>query len=471
MMRPTNKQSGILIIYELLIIFIFSTVMVGVISYAAYQLKVIRATALREQAFQIAEAGINYYQWHLAHFPADYQDGTGGAGPYVHSYVDKNTAQTIGNFTLTITPPVLGSTIVTIQSTGATTANPNIKRTITTKYGIPSLAKYSFLTNSDVWIGSTESVSGEMHSNGGIRFDGTGNSAITSSKATYSCTVTFGCSPTVTKNGIWGSAPQSTKNLWDYPVPNVDFSSITSDLAGMKTSAQSGGIYLPPSNGQGYSLVFNSNATITIYKVSNLRNTPTGWDVNNVAHNEKIDYNNRTQIDGNTSLAGVQNFSMPANGVIFLEDNTWVEGTVRGRVLVAAATLPYNSASAPKIYIPNSIVYSAKDGTDVLGLVGQKDVVVTYFAPTNLEIDAAIIAQNGSAQRFYYPGNTKTSITVYGSISSFGVWTWSWVDGSGNLTSGYQTTTSTYDANLLFGPPPSYPLSAEGYRQISWSAN
>jgi hypothetical protein len=466
-----QKQAGILIIYEVLLIFIFSTVMVGVMGYAVFQLKVIRATSAREQAFQIAEAGINYYQWHLAHFTADYQDGTGAAGPYVHDYIDKGTNQVIGQFSLVITPPVLGSTIVTIQSTGYTNASPNTKRIITTKYGIPSLAKYGLLTSSDVWIGPSESIAGEFHTNGGVRFDGTGNSQISSSKLTYTCQAWSGSPCPATKNGIWGAAPQSTKNLWSFPEPAIDFSSITSDLATMKTNAQNNGIYLPPSNAQGYSLVFNSNGTVTVYKVSNLRNTPTGWDVNGVAHNEKIDYNNRNQVDGNPNVAGTQAFSMPANGLIFIEDNTWVEGTVHGRALVAVATLPYNPASAPKLLIPDNLVYSAKDGSDALGLIGQKDFLISYFAPNTLEIDAAIIAQNGSAQRWNFTGNTKTSITIYGSISSYGTWTWSWVNGSGTVISGYQTTTTIYDSNLLYAPPPFFPLSNDGYRQISWTVN
>jgi hypothetical protein len=103
-----------------------------------------------------------------------------------------------------------------------------------------------------------------------------------------------------------------------------------------------------------------------------------------------------------------------------------------------------------------------------LGLLAQKDVVVTNHASTNLEIDAALIAQNGSAQFFYYPGNLKTSITVYGTIMTFGQWTWTWVDGSNNVVSGYATTQSNYDSNLLYSPPPSFPLSASGYQQLSW---
>ncbi|MBL8031949.1 MAG: hypothetical protein JNK33_06555, partial [Candidatus Doudnabacteria bacterium] len=99
------------------------------------------------------------------------------------------------------------------------------------------------------------------------------------------------------------------------------------------------------------------------------------------------------------------------------------------------------------------------------------DVLVTYYAPSTLEINAALIAQNGSAQFYYYPGNVKSSITIYGSTASYGTWTWSWVDGGGNTVSGYANTATAYDGNLLYGPPPSFPLSTSGYQQISWSSN
>ena len=42
-----------------------------------------------EKALNIAEAGINYYQWHLIKNPSDFQDGTEDLdGPYIHNYED-----------------------------------------------------------------------------------------------------------------------------------------------------------------------------------------------------------------------------------------------------------------------------------------------------------------------------------------------------------------------------------------------
>lgn len=459
-------QQGSVLIFEVVAIFIFSLVLLALLAYASSQLRVIRSTTNKELAFHIAEAGVNYYQWHLAHFPSDYADGTGAVGcnpcgPYVKTFLDTDNNTVLGQYSLTITPPVVGSTVVTIRSTGSTAAEPAITRTVTVRYGIPSLAKYALLTNTDIWIGNTEAVNGEMHANGGIRFDGTGNAPITSAKNTYTCQTYHGCGPT-TKPGIWGAAPASTQSFWQFPVPTVDFSSMTSDLASMKTDAQTAGIYLPPSSAQGYSLVFNSNSTVSVYKVTSLSAHASGQDVNGANHSEDLDYNVRV-------LQFTQ--SLPTNGIIFIEDRTWVEGTVSGRVMVAAAKLPLNLSTAPSILIANNIVYTVKDGTVSLGLLAQKDILLTYSVPNNLEIDGALVAQNGSAQVYYFPGNVKNTITTYGSLASFGVWTWSWVNSGGTVVGGYQNTVTIYDGNLLYAPPPKFPLSTAGYQQISWDSD
>ncbi len=460
------KQQGTVLIFELVLMFVVSLTLLSILGYAAQQTRVARSTVLREQALHIAEAGINYYQWRLAHFPEDYTDGQGGTcnpcGPYVHDYIDTDTQEVLGQYSITITPPLVGSTVTEIESTGWTTAHPSIKREIRTRYGIPSLAKFAFLTNADAWIGNGETVNGPFHTNGGVRFDGEGNSPITSAKSTYTCTYTFGCSPSQTKPGVWGSASSGTQSFWQYPVPNQDFASIATDLADMKSDAQVDGLYLPPSSSRGYSLVFNSDGTLTVYKVTSLKSHITGTDVNSVAHSEDIDYRNR-------SLQFTQ--SLPNNGVVFVEDDVWVEGVVNGRVTVAAAQLPYNPGSAPDIMIPNNITYLAKDGTHSLGLISQRHVLVTYFAPNDLEINAALIAQNGSCQRYYFLGNVKNSIEIFGSISSFGTWTWSWVNGSSQVVSGYSSTSTTYDSNLLYAPPPSFPLTTDGYTQLSWESD
>ena len=393
-----KNQKGSLLMYLIIGIFIFAIVMFPVSIIFGLKMNLLRSSVDREEALQIAEAGIDYYKWHLAHYEDDYQDGTAKSGPYVHDFVDRDTQETIGYFSLEITAPSAGSTIVTIESTGWTNNSPNIKRTVNAKFGIPSLSEYAFLSNDIVWIGSDESISGKLMSNNGIRFDGTGNAPIQSAKDTYTCPDIQGSPCPATKNGVWGSASQAVQSFWDFPVASVDFSSITSDLPTIKSDAQTSGIYLVPSNSYGYSLVFNSNGTVSIYKVTKLDSLHTGSDTNGYDHNEATDYKNR-------SLQYTK--TIPDNCVIYIEDDVWIEGTVNGRVTVVAALLPYSSSSAPVIYIPKNIVYSSKDGSDVLGLISQSDLVVTYGASNDLEIDAAIIAQNGGAQFYFYRNNIK----------------------------------------------------------------
>ena len=457
-----KTKKGSIIAYLIIIIAVFMMMMLPVVADFMLKLNILPSSINKEQAFQIAEAGINYYQWHLAHFPDDYQDGTGQPGPYVHDYKDFDTQEKIGEFSLEITSPDTGSTIVIIKSTGKVEAQTGLERTITVKYGVPSLAQFAFLSNDVIWIGGNENVGGQLLSNNGVRFDGTGSAPIQSAKETYTCPSSQGPPCPALKPGVWGSAPPSVQSFWQFPVPIVDFASLTSDLAGMKSSAQDNGIYLPPSNKKGYSLVFNADGTVSIYKVKNLRSNPTGWDVEGNAHNEDVDYSARD------ILPGYDHYALPLNGIIYIEDDIWVEGIVNGRVTVAASVLPYSPSTAPVIYIPNNIVYSAKDGSSVLGLISQKNIVVTYYAPNDLEIDAALIAQNGSCQFFYWPGNIKDNITIYGSIMTFGQWTWTWVNYWGNVVSGYRNTYSNYDSNLLYSPPPNFPISSSGYQMLNW---
>src|SRR5574343_531994 len=117
-MNSKNKlQKGSLMI-QALVFGSIAVVMIGaLVSWAAINIKSGKVAIKREQALQIAEAGIDYYRWHLAHAATDYQDGTGVAGPYVHDFLDKDGVK-IGEYSLQITPPPTGFTSVRIRSTG-----------------------------------------------------------------------------------------------------------------------------------------------------------------------------------------------------------------------------------------------------------------------------------------------------------------------------------------------------------------
>lgn len=446
--KKLNNQGNILMFVMVFGSIAFSLIVMGVAGYAISENRASNYKHNREMAFQIAEAGINYYRWHLAHNKTDFKDGTGTSGPYLHVYQNKD-GDVIGHFSLDITPPTNGSTVVVVQSTGWLDSQPNSKRVLKARIGFASLTDFAFLTNGDVWIGDNETINGKFHANGGIRFDGAGNAPITSAVPNYLCKAYHGCG-NQTKPGIWGQGGPQT--YWSFPSPAQDFSAVTANLAQIKTGSQLvGGIYLSSSGKQGWRLQFLSNGTLKAYKV-NTTNCYKAQDVNSNNYFWPC-------LDASTYGTSVT-YNMPTNGYIYVEDNVWVDGTVHGRVTVAAAT-------GKSIMVNGNILYSVKDGSDVLGLIAEQNILIPHDSLDTLEIDAALLAQNGAAKRYYYPGDMKTSLIIYGSVISNGLWTWSWVSGGGAVVSGYRDTNSTYDANLSYGPPPGFPVGSQ-YNLISW---
>ena len=132
----------------------------------------------------IAEAGIEYYRWHLAHSPDDYMDGTANPGPYVHDFNDKNGTK-IGQFSLVVTPPSVGSTKVVVKSTGTVTEDNSVARSIEVELAVPSLAKYAVLNNTTLRMGAGTETFGAIHANGGVHFDGLAHNIVTSGTTTY----------------------------------------------------------------------------------------------------------------------------------------------------------------------------------------------------------------------------------------------------------------------------------------------
>ena len=124
-----NKEQGMLTIQIMIIGFTSIILMTGFIFWTDTYVKSVLRSKDNSQAFAIAEAGIEYYRWHLAHSPDDFQDGTGVEGPYIHTYYDKSGVR-MGEFELDITPPTNGTSIVTIESTGRLDYVPGLEKII-----------------------------------------------------------------------------------------------------------------------------------------------------------------------------------------------------------------------------------------------------------------------------------------------------------------------------------------------------
>lgn len=415
-----------------------------------------------DKALQIAEAGINYYRWHLNEDPEDFQDGTGATGPYVHDYTDPSGGK-VGEYSLEITPPTGASQTVTITSTGYTSQYPRVKRKIEVQYGKVVLTKYSFLHNSNMWFGNDIDVNGPVFSNGGIRMDGYNASTMESSRLTYTCGLETGCNSPEEKPGIWGNG--EIDELWDFPVTPIDFDSIKVDFSSMRTAAQNEGLYLPASAAQGYHLVFDAAGIVNVYRVTGT-STVQGYSSEGGCENMQQD------IVSQTLLSTHDLDDIP---IIFAEDNLWVEGVVNGKTTVAAARFPLGTFNAV-IWIPNDLTYLAKDGNHKLGLVVEKDIIFTKEVPEYFNLNGALLAQNGRTIRHHYGyfgcksgGNDKMKkeFNFYGSLISNLRSYWNHSSGPKSPASGFVKTTLDYDQTNFDDPPPFFPAFG-GYQFLSW---
>jgi len=477
-MKKTYKtyNQGLILVAMLVFGAIAALLTSGLVGFSIISINSSRQEFNREQAIQIAEAGIDYYRWHLAHSTQDYQDGTAGPGPYIHDFRNKD-GNVIGQFILNITPPVLGSSLVTIESTGKVDSDPSVSRVILTKLAKPSIAKYAVAANDVMRFGEGTEVWGPIHSNQGIRFDGLAHNIISSAVANYddpdhSGGNEFGVHthiPPVDPLPPFDvpSRPDVFEAGRQFPVPAVDFAGITADLAQMKSDAQTKGFYRAGSGGLAYHIVLKTDDTFNLYRVTSFINASSGCtNIYNQSGWGTWSINNQTLID---------NFPFPTNGIVFLEDNIFVDGQINGAfITIVAAVFPDNPSYRKNIIINNDILYTNYDGQDVVGIIAQGNVNIGMVSEDDLRIDAALIAQNGRVGRYYYrppgggyqrcsPYHVRQTITSYGMIATNQRYGFAYTDGNG-----YQNRILTYDANFLYGPPPSFPLTADEYITISW---
>lgn len=480
--KTINDQTGMV----LPLVLVFGTIAIlilgGIVSWGILNLKAARQAVKKETAFQIAESGFEYYRWHLAHASTDYQDGTGVAGPYVHIFYDKSGYQ-IGQFSLDITPPIIGSSIVTIKSSGKSNSDFLGQRTLITRLAKPSLAKFAVAANSNMRFGEGTEVFGPIHSNSGIRFDGLAHNIVTSALNKYTDPdhgggKEFGVHTHVNAppgSGINDNfrpleAPPNTPAARadvflagrQFPVPVIDFTGLTADISQMKSDAIAAGFYRAGSGSLGYHVVLKINDTFDLYKVTALKAPPSGCSSGEAGWG--------TWSINTETLIG--NYPFPGNGLIYLEDNVFVDGQINtARVTLVAAIFPDDPVSRKNITINNNLLYTNYDGQDVIALIAQNDINVGLYSSDVLRIDAAIVAQNGRAGRHYYTrgssrcGSTviRQTLTLYGMIATNLRYGFAYTDGTG-----YQIRNLIYDANLLYSPPPSFPLTSDQYTTLSW---
>ena len=467
-MKHTSQHRGIAIILVLVFAGVFGLSVSALMGFIMSQAALGSDKAVREQALGIAEAGLEYYHWFLAHNPGDTQDGTGQPGPYVHTYDDPETGQ-IGSFSLNVASNMACGQIqsIDITATGTVDADPRFTRTVFGRHARPSVAEYAYIIGADVWAGSDRDITGPYHSNGGIRMDGTNNSTVSSAVSSWTCTSSFGCSPDQTVNGVFGSGSGSA--LWQYPTDTISFSDMAADFSDLKSYAQANGIYLAPYGSteiyysgvltavDGYHLIFNGDGTVDIYQVTN---TWGYW-----GYRSGVGWTPDFHIIGSETF--IERRTVPTDcSLIFVEDKVWLEGTVKGKVTVVAADV-VNGSYDPDVILRGDIDYSTQDGSDGLTVIAENGIFVPPQSPDNLSLKGIFVAQGDRFGRPYYSGDTKSQLTMQGTIVSSGRVGTSWSCG-GSFCSGYANRDNSYDRLQMTNPPPFTPSSTTTPRYILW---
>lgn len=461
--KQSNNRLGMFLPTTLIVVAILLVLSTALLSMVMASLKRSSLYSKQISATNVAEAGINYYLWHLSHNPNDYTDGHDDAvlssdgyyGPFSHDYND-TTGKSVGSFNLYIYPPDTTSTTLRVRSIGKVDG-ANLEKSILAQLSMPYFSQYLLLSFVDeTWIGPDETVNGDVHSNNSL--SGIRNEGVVG--ATSATCIDHYYSPSYghQEDCIWGNG--TFNGSISYPVDALDLADI--NYTNLKTKANStGNIYYSETTGPyiGYHLILKENS----YDLKRVRTTQSHKGTYPGDQNQS---NIPDQIKSESDY--LSNQSYPDNGLMFFEDTVWIEGTINNHQVTVTAAKPTETRNDyyKNIYILNNLKYIEHNANTSLGLISQKRIVVSSQAPTNLTLEGAFLTKNDYICWPYYSNVTKDTLNFYGSMAHKGGLIFTWVS-LGHIVSGYRTTSYNQDNRLVFDPPPYFPTSGS-YQIISW---
>ncbi len=383
------------------VLFVLATM---IVSLTVYRTDMVSRQTSRERAVAAADAGLNAYLYRLANVSGL---TTALAGSYEGV-----------SWVVTATPPAAG---VPLTLRSRATLDNGATRIVMAQVKFPTFAEYAWLSHNDINVGSGATIYGKMHSNGDIDNDGT---------ITDQATAVGHC----TGSGTWGSptyiAPKSHAR-------SISFAAVSTDMAEMKTLAQQNSptTYWPAlgSTGLGYEVIL-SGVSATLYRVT--ASSGSGGT------------------GGPTTKALIESINVPANGVMYFDDDVWVQGTYNAGVTMVSGTRSIRPSG-------NIVAQDASNHTKSLGLIAYSNIIMpaTWSGlPTNLTIQCAMLAQNGQITS-ENASPKKASITMRGSMASYL---------TPSMTGGFTTRYYYYDNQLDFFPPPRYPSTGDKLHFRSW---
>lgn len=501
-MLPKNKKlKGSVLAYVLVIMTVVLIVLTSMIGFVVSQLKFSYYKAEREKAFQIAEAGVYYFRWYLAHETSGktaqdienfWQSGNViGASSYEADF------EGIGKYKIETTLPDPGSIAVNVKVTGWTYKMPDSSRTVRVRFRRSSWSEYIFLSNDFINIGNQSEVWGKIFSNNGIRFDGIAHNTVSSLLPSFNDPtwggnkLQFGVHTTVNPadpdapDYPWpdGTVPTQADIFMGgrvFPASQVSFTGVTTDLANMKSQAENGNGKYFDNSGTGRKILLKSDGTYDVCTINSYSSqTKVIDDYGGIVTGATESYSGTNGNPCVTSVcclesscpyikaskpdmgkcASLTNYPIINNGVIFVENNIWVDGAINGkRITIVAADLLGGGGGQADLYIGtenNNFSYASFDCDNMIGLVAQRDIRVLGSCPNDYVVDAALLAQTGVVGINENGFSSHNSLTFNGAIASYLQPYFQ----HGN--SGFAERVYYFDNNLLYCPPPYFPTGTD----------
>lgn len=482
-----SGEQGYIVLLVMLILMVVGMMSAALLTMISFNIQHVARDRSYTQSLAVAEAGLNQYLWMVASGESSEASDfalPGNPGPDPHrqtfALADQQDGSTKGTYTIEVTPPSGSDSRVKVTVTGTASSATEVPRTVTAHVGRPSFSEYLLLTDEQVNIGGPldRVWHGKTHSNTGILID---TAAIVD---TISCArASYEYSGGQTKPGVWSQdvpLQHGSRALWKYPVPPIDFNTVTSDFVRLSALA-TGNHNLPyvepsqPGRAHGWYIKILPDERYQVARVLNEHESKNYGSGNNRGGYLTID----------TGTLSTRSF--PDQGVIYVNDNVWVEGTgVEGRLTIASSGQlnPPGKRDATNINVVGDLTYARKDGSCVVGLVAQYNIKIPQYAPKGksgsmsqmtMEIDAALVAQEGAEYVNYDSsgqhngwGPRRGLLIMYGSVASRQTPFRRTSDLQGsNDYAGFRDGDNRYDSFLLHNPPPHFPTVGT-YQILDW---
>jgi hypothetical protein len=385
--RRVCGQDGYVLIVVMLVLVVIGMMAATLMTAVAVNQQHVRRDRSFTESLEVAEAGLNRYLWMVAAGESCEQNDfaiPGASTSNIHkvtSTVTDQSGKSKGSYTMEVEPPSSTNASLRVTITGRGASSVNVPRTITATIGRPSFSEYVMLTDDPINIGGpvTRQWWGKTHSNTQVQMDTYNiNDMITSASSSYNG-----------NNGVYSTIAAvrdhaNSKLLWEFPVPKVDFATVTADferLNNMATNAGSAYAKVAPitTNGaHGWYIKLGPGSTYQVAKVTGEYESY-NYNVGGAEWGGYLRYAYYTGQAGSLSPP----IQYPPNGVIFVNDNVWVEGTgVTTRITIAASGQFNSPASTVDINIVGDTTYAALDGKAAIGLVAQRNIKIPMYAPS-----------------------------------------------------------------------------------------